>query len=88
MRRAKPVTTYPRQLTQPDLDRLIEHTSALTEMRGLLPIDLFIKLDTFRADLLAEQEDRAVQRVLRRAGAGRGRRSGQAQPSRRQSHRR
>lgn len=79
------MTTYPRQLTQPDLDRLIEHTSALTAMRALLPIDLFIKLDTFRADLLAEQEDRAGQRALRRAGAGRTRRSGQAQPSRSQS---
>jgi hypothetical protein len=57
------VTTYPRQLTQPDLDRLIEHTSALTEMRGLLPIELYIKLDTFRADLLAEQEDRTAERA-------------------------
>ena len=64
------MTTYPRQLTQPDLDRLIEHTSALTEMRGLLPIELFIKLDTFRADLLAEQEDRAVQRALPAECAG------------------
>jgi hypothetical protein len=57
------VTTYPRQLTQPDLDRLIKHTSALTEMRGLLPIELFIKLDTFKADLLAEQEDRTDERT-------------------------
>lgn len=80
------MTTYPRQLTQPDLDRLLEHTSALTEMRGLLPIDLFIKLDTFRADLLAEQEDRAALRASRRAGAGRTHRSGQAQPSRSRSH--
>ena len=72
------MTTYPRQLTQPDLDRLIEHTSALTEMRGLLPIELFIKLDTFRADLLAEQEDRAVRRALRRAGPGRRRRARRA----------
>lgn len=80
------MTTYPRQLTQPDLDRLIEHTSALTEMRGLLPLELFIKLDTFRADLLAEQEDRAVRRALDRAAAGRARHPGQAQPSRSQSH--
>jgi hypothetical protein len=29
-------------------------------MRTLLPVELFIKLDTFRADLLAEQEDRAA----------------------------
>jgi hypothetical protein len=57
------VTTSPRQLAQPDLARLIEHTSALTEMRHLLPAELFIKLDTFRADLLAEQEDRTAQRA-------------------------
>ena len=62
------MTTSPRQLTQADLDLLIEHASALTQMRDLLPIELFIKLDTFRADLLAEREDRAAHpvRYLRR----------------------
>jgi hypothetical protein len=58
------VTTNPRQLSQPDLDRLIERTSALAELRAFLPIELYIKLDTFRADLLAEQEDRAARRAL------------------------
>jgi hypothetical protein len=27
-------------------------------MRAVLPVELFIKLDTFRADLLAEREGR------------------------------
>jgi hypothetical protein len=56
------VTTTPRQFTQSEIELLIEHTSALTELRRLLPVELFIKLDTFRADLLAEQEDRATRR--------------------------
>jgi hypothetical protein len=30
-------------------------------MRSLLPAELHIKLDTFRADLLAEQEERTAQ---------------------------
>jgi hypothetical protein len=51
----------PRQFTPRELDQLLEHASALTEMRTLLPVELYIKLDTFRADLLAEQEDRAAQ---------------------------
>ncbi|MGH3155064.1 MAG: hypothetical protein ACRDNF_00595 [Streptosporangiaceae bacterium] len=50
------------QLTVPELDRLLEHVSALLDKRWLLPAELYIKLDTFRADLLAEQEDRAVRR--------------------------
>lgn len=56
------MTTTPRQFTQSEIELLIEHTSALTELRRLLPVELFIKLDTFRADLLAEQEDRATRR--------------------------
>ena len=43
-----------------DLDRLLEHVSALLTTRWLLPTELGIKLDTFRADLLAEREDRAA----------------------------
>src|SRR5580658_4370753 len=58
------------ELTMPELDRLTEHTSALTEMRGLLPIEPYIKLDTFRVDLLVEQEDRATRRTLRRPVGG------------------
>jgi hypothetical protein len=57
------VTTSPRQIPQPELDRLIEHTSALTQMRWLLPVELYIKLDTFHNDLLAEQEDRKPKRT-------------------------
>jgi hypothetical protein len=34
--------------------------SALLQARWLLPAELRIKLDTFHADLLAEQEDRAA----------------------------
>jgi hypothetical protein len=56
------VTANLRRLTRPELDRLIGHVSALTEMRWILPAELWIKLDTLRADLLAEQEDRAAQR--------------------------
>jgi hypothetical protein len=51
----------PRQLTQTELSQLIAHASALTRMRSLLPVELFIKLDTFRADLLLEQEERIAQ---------------------------
>jgi hypothetical protein len=43
-----------------DLDRLLGHVSALLQTRWLLPAELGIKLDTFHADLLAEQEDRAA----------------------------
>jgi hypothetical protein len=50
----------PRNLTSTELTRLIELTSALAEMRPLLPVELFIKMDTFHADLLAEQEDRTA----------------------------
>jgi hypothetical protein len=50
----------PRQFTAQQLGQLIEHASALAQMRPLLPVELYIKLDTFRADLLAEQEDRAA----------------------------
>jgi hypothetical protein len=56
------MTTRPRQLAQPDLDRLVGLVSALADLRWLLPVELYIKLDTFRADLLAEQEDRTAQR--------------------------
>ncbi|HEY3954826.1 MAG TPA: hypothetical protein VGM53_15745 [Streptosporangiaceae bacterium] len=52
------------RLSGPELDRLLEHTSALMEKRWLLPAELYIKLDTFRADLRAEQEDRAARRIL------------------------
>jgi hypothetical protein len=55
------VVPVPCRPSPADLDRLIEHTSALTEMRWLLPAELWTKLDTFRADLLAEQEDLAAQ---------------------------
>jgi len=51
------------QLTEPELDRLIEHTAALTEHRWLLPAELYIKLDTFLADLRAEREDRTGHRA-------------------------
>ena len=50
----------PRNLTSSELTRLIELTSALAGMRPLLPVELFIKLDTFHADLVAEQEDRTA----------------------------
>jgi hypothetical protein len=53
----------PAHPSRSELNRLLEHTSALTEMRWLLPAELFIKLDTFRADLLAEQEDFATHRA-------------------------
>ena len=48
------------RLSREELSRLLDHTSALLEKRWLLPAELYIKLDTFRADLLAEQEDRLV----------------------------
>jgi hypothetical protein len=51
-----------RRLSGEELDQLLEHVSALVENRGLIPVGLYIKLDTFRADLLAEQEDRAARR--------------------------
>jgi hypothetical protein len=48
------------RLSGEELDRLLEHTSALLEQRWLVPAELYIKLDTFRADLRSEQEDRAA----------------------------
>lgn len=45
-----------------DAVQLLEHASGLLETRWLLPVELYIKLDTFRADLLAEREDRAARR--------------------------
>ena len=53
---------HPCEMSVPELDRLIEATSELTGMRAVLPVELFIKLDTFRADLMAEREDRATWR--------------------------
>jgi hypothetical protein len=53
---------HPCQMSVPELDRLIEAASGLTGMRAVLPVELFIKLDTFRADLMAEREDRATRR--------------------------
>jgi hypothetical protein len=50
-----------RQLSQSELAQLIHCVSALTAMKRGLPTELYIKLDTYHADLLAEQEDRAVQ---------------------------
>ncbi|MGH3158797.1 MAG: hypothetical protein ACRDNF_19795 [Streptosporangiaceae bacterium] len=47
----------PCRLSPAELDQLIEHTSALTAVRWMLPADLYAKLDSFRADLLAERED-------------------------------
>jgi hypothetical protein len=48
------------QLTTSELNGLVRHTSALAAMRQALPNDLYIKLDTYLADLRAEQEDRAT----------------------------
>jgi hypothetical protein len=53
---------HPCQMSGPELDRLIEAASELTGMRAVLPVELFIKLDTFRADLMAEREDRGALR--------------------------
>ena len=47
-----------RQLSGPELGELLHCVDALTAMHRALPEDLYIKLDTYRADLLAEQEDR------------------------------
>jgi hypothetical protein len=47
-----------RQLSGPELGQLLHCVSGLIAMRGALPTDLYIKLDTYRADLLAEKEDR------------------------------
>ena len=51
-----------RRMSGAEIDRLLGYVSALLETRWLLPAELYIKLDTFRADLLAEQEDRAARR--------------------------
>jgi hypothetical protein len=63
------------QLTTSELRQLIQHTEALSAMRRALPVGLYTKLDTFHADLLMEQEDRAEaeiqsrrEAVLRHAG--------------------
>jgi hypothetical protein len=51
-----------RQLTTAELDQVIGHASALAEMRRAMPVELYIKLDTYLADLRAEQEDRQTRR--------------------------
>lgn len=48
------------QLTTAELRQLIEHTAALTGMRQSLPVELYIKLDTFLADLTSEREERSA----------------------------
>jgi hypothetical protein len=47
-----------RQLNRSELGQLLHCVSGLIAMRGALPTELYIKLDTYRADLLAEEEDR------------------------------
>lgn len=59
-----------RQLTQQELDQIIGHVAGLTAMRRALPVELYIKLDTYLADLGAEREDRlAVPGPARRGGS-------------------
>ncbi len=48
------------RLSGAELDRLLKHVTVLMDKPWLLPAELHIKLDTFRADLRAEQEDRAA----------------------------
>lgn len=60
-----------RQLSGPELGQLLHCVSGLIAMRGALPTDLYIKLDTYRADLLAEQEDRPGRHISHQDGNGR-----------------
>ncbi len=55
-----------RQLSGSELAQLLHCVDQLTRMQWAIPTDLWIKLDTYRADLLAEQEDRPLPR--RQAG--------------------
>jgi len=48
------------QLTTSELNGLIRHASALVAMQRALPPGLYIKLDTYLADLHVEVEDRAA----------------------------
>jgi hypothetical protein len=48
------------QMTTSEIDGCLEHAKWLLDKRHLLPGDLALKLDTFRVDLVAEQEDRAA----------------------------
>ncbi|HEY2577479.1 MAG TPA: hypothetical protein VGI74_14325 [Streptosporangiaceae bacterium] len=59
-----------RQLSPSELAQLIHCVSALAAMKRGLPADLYIKLDTYLADLLAEQEDRAAQQTPAHAHDG------------------
>jgi len=47
------------QLTTSELRKLTEHATALVAMRPRLPVELFLKLDTFLTDLRTEASDRA-----------------------------
>lgn len=59
-----------RQLSPSELAQLVHCVSALAAMKRVLPIDLYIKLDTYLADLLAEQEDRTSQPATAHAHDG------------------
>jgi hypothetical protein len=59
-----------RQLSGSELGQLLHCVSGLIAMRGALPTDLYIKLDTYRADLLAEEEDRPGRHINGQAGHG------------------
>lgn len=51
-----------RQLSGSELAQLLHCVDQIAAMRWALPADLWIKLDSYRADLLAEQEDRPLPR--------------------------
>ena len=51
-----------RDLTGPELNRLIDCVSVLTAMHSALPSELLANLDSYWTDLLAEQRDRTVRR--------------------------
>jgi hypothetical protein len=48
------------QMTTSELAGCLEHAVWLLDRRQLMPKDLVVKLDTWRVDLVAEQEDRAA----------------------------
>ena len=59
-----------RQLSSSELGQLLHCVSSLIALRGALPTDLYIKLDTYRADLMAEEEDRPRRHINGHADNG------------------
>lgn len=71
----------PSELTSAELTKCFDLADALLELGECLPVRLVTVLDTFRADLAAEREDRAaIDRAGRQRALAAGRGHGDVRP--------